>query len=192
MHKTLSGKEWNNDETFDRGGKLKQLGVNYRYSPIVVDEGEERVVVSPYGGAPGDFVRAGDRAPDATGLINLTSANTEPTRLFKVFDSRLHTILIFEDSLIGGIAAAPDPESLLGRYPGDLVQLVVVRKSGPTSVNLKSIKLLEDAQGHAYKAYSGSDGASNVFVVRPDGYVGARAPGLDGIKKYFDGLSHIL
>ncbi|KAF9525492.1 FAD binding domain-containing protein [Crepidotus variabilis] len=196
MLKTFARNANQDSSTFDRGGKLNLLGVNYRFSPIVIDGGEKQAAVSPYGGAPGDHVRAGDRAPDAPGLLPLdkpgdVGITDEPhvTRLFKILDLRWHIVLIFEDNIPGGLKL----DSTTAMYSPELVRFVVVRQSGQAShtgtVNSTAgLKIFEDTQGHAYKAYKSNDDVSNVFVIRPDGYVGARLKDIKDVRTYFQGV----
>lgn len=74
-----------------RNGKMYMLGVNYRTSPIVVDEfvptptSGVAVVQSTYGDSQEGILRAGDRAPDAPGLMPVVSpsrASAGSTRMF--------------------------------------------------------------------------------------------------------------
>lgn len=107
-----------------RGETLKQLGVNYRWSRIVLDETDQstadaaldnsvepddddgRKKRDPYG-IPGDILRPGDRAPEAPGLrwvstdrsSSLTEKSDSPlTSVFDLFGSTYHTALIFPPS----------------------------------------------------------------------------------------------
>lgn len=61
--------------------EVRQFGVNYRGSDIVIDEfAEEGEVIDPYRSGEHGTVRAGDRAPDAPGL---RSTSGEMTSLFE-------------------------------------------------------------------------------------------------------------
>ncbi|KAF9525485.1 hypothetical protein CPB83DRAFT_838084 [Crepidotus variabilis] len=111
-----------NPNSFARGGKLNQLGVNYRTSRTVVDDGEPIEAVSGYGGPDGGPVRAGDRAPDASGLVRV--GTDEPARLFEIFDSRLHTVVIFADRLTEELIVT---FTLFTKYSPEVVRFVVVR-----------------------------------------------------------------
>ncbi|KAH9911199.1 uncharacterized protein B0H18DRAFT_385348, partial [Fomitopsis serialis] len=84
-----------------RQDQLKQLGINYRWSSILVDEihavdAEEakRETVDAYGALGGDGLHAGDRAPDAPALVDLKSGGAEPTSLFNIFAPTHHTVLL--------------------------------------------------------------------------------------------------
>ena len=105
---------------------LKQFGVNCRWSAAVRDErapwaeGEER---DPYGILNGSLVRAGDRAPDAAGLVGVVDEKT--TTLFAIFSPARHTVLVFG----GDAGRAEVVVKALGRYPQGLVASVVVLPS---------------------------------------------------------------
>jgi len=68
------------------------LGVNYRTSPIILDEFSAKDPwTAAYGDEhPGELI-AGDRAPDAPGLVE----GAATTRLLDVFEPTHHTVLIF-------------------------------------------------------------------------------------------------
>ncbi|KAJ7232964.1 FAD binding domain-containing protein [Mycena haematopus] len=75
-----------------RGATLLQLGVNYRWSPIVHDARGSVAAISPYGSTDLSTVRAGDRAPSITvrsdqGTTNLLHLLGEcaPNHLVLVF-----------------------------------------------------------------------------------------------------------
>jgi 2-polyprenyl-6-methoxyphenol hydroxylase-like FAD-dependent oxidoreductase len=115
-----------------RDADTTQLGVHYRGSALARDDRDET--------AP---LRAGDRAPDATGL---RTADGE-RRLFDLTRGGRFTVLSF--------GAAPPP--------GDFRTVRVVgRLTGPDDV--------VDPEGHLAAAYGA--GAGTLVVIRPDGYVG--------------------
>ncbi|KDR78989.1 hypothetical protein GALMADRAFT_244705 [Galerina marginata CBS 339.88] len=183
LKKTIAnegGPGWNRD------GNLRQLGVNYRWSTIVVDEEEEASGVDQAMGSAYDvqagFVRAGDRAPDAPGLIRVGRQSREdPIRLFKLLSLESHTILVFRDKV--------DCNSVLAKldeFPKDLVHPIVIVKAGEGSSILGDV--FEDREGHAHKAYKGAEGTTGIFVVRPDGVVGCRAGSTHALERYFQGV----
>ena len=45
-----------------------------------------------------------------------------------------------------------------------------------------------DKEGHAARAYQVEYGAPHIVVVRPDGYIGAVAYDMDGVREYFSGI----
>jgi len=157
-----------------RGFALKQFGVNYRGSPIVLDERTmEDVSGSPYSNDD-ERICAGDRSPDAPGLID---SSGKQTRLFDMFKPWLHTVLIFGDDL------APSVLQALKQYPEKTIQaLCIVPKDTPSHIDT----VLEDRDGHAYTGYAVDRTRSTVVIVRPDGMIGAITFGVEGTERYFD------
>ncbi|KAJ7580174.1 FAD binding domain-containing protein [Mycena floridula] len=158
-----------------RGKEFKQLGVNYRGSSIVVDEfasGDD--VFDPYGVfmVEGGPLRAGDRAPDAPGLLNI--AESKVTSLFETFGTSYHSILIFSDD----IKVQEDVLQVLEKYSAEIFRSVAIGKE-----SIGQIISLRDTEGHAAKAYN-PEGRCMIVVVRPDGVVGALVGGVDGLLAY--------
>lgn len=203
LHKVFSSKEGQNTAHWQRGGDLNQLGVNYRHSSIVV---EQRSTNQSEGGSTvyhideKEVLRAGDRAPDATGLIVLASPSQipqQPTsdRLHKTFDITRHTLLFFYSKLDDGLN---DYLSLIARLEkhNELFTKVLVLPSGFNAAGsvVEEIPydlIVKDGEGHAYKIYgAASEGAdrtdATVVVVRPDAVVGAVVRDVVGLKAYFD------
>ncbi|EPT00354.1 hypothetical protein FOMPIDRAFT_88313 [Fomitopsis schrenkii] len=169
-----------------QGNYLKQFGINYRWSSIVLDErapwgaDEER---DPYGVEIGESLRAGDRAPDVAGLVR---TNSQKTSLFDgVLSPTHHTALIFgEDaSRISSIVEAIRP------LPQGTVASVVVLPSGSGAAAAVggADTTLVDSDGTAYDAYGAADGNLKTLavIVRPDGVVGAIVSGPEGVTRYF-------
>lgn len=117
------------DDTF-------QLGIRYRASPLSRD----------LRATPGR-VRAGDRAPDATGLVD---GQGVAHRLFDRLRGPRATVLVFGDTPVPVVS-------------GDRVDVVRIAEARDDTT-------LGDTQGHAAAAWEPGTGA--LFVVRPDGYVG--------------------
>ncbi|KAK0466822.1 FAD binding domain-containing protein [Desarmillaria tabescens] len=165
---------------WQRGPELYQFGVNYRGSPIVVDEAGTPESVDPYRSGEGGELRAGDRAPDAPGLV---SSKGEKTRLFDIFRTSYHTVLIFA----GAELEAKEILDLLKAYSAGTVKSVVIlpQSNGPVVDGSSADFVLTDGEGYAYKHYNGRNG---VVVVRPDGMIGALVGGVDGLKQYFRGI----
>ncbi|KAJ7698945.1 hypothetical protein B0H17DRAFT_1158237 [Mycena rosella] len=166
---------------------FNQLGINYRWSSIVLQE-TPRGTLDVYGNdseEPAVLV-AGDRAPDAPGL--LAEGNTVPQTLFDIFKYTAHTVLVFcplaERSTICGVVG------FMSGLP-QRVQSVVIHPS-----NSPGIEVLEpqadfvvwDQDGHAFSAYCASVDQIYCIVVRPDGMVGAIVSGVVGLTKYFDNI----
>lgn len=166
---------------------LKQFGVNCRWSAGVRDErapwgeGEER---DPYGVLSGGLVRAGDRAPDAPGLVGVVDGRV--STVFDVFSPARHTVLIFET----GAGRAEAMVKAVGRYPQGLVASVVVLPSeGKTTEAVGGADMtLRDRDGLAYEAYGMTDGQAYTVIVRPDGVVGGIVAGEEGVAKYFGNI----
>jgi hypothetical protein len=179
-----------------RGGSLLMLGVNYRWSSIVVDEqdddsaeGLSLTPKDPYG-IHIRGLRAGDRAPDAPALrirIRSTGDQSQPQpsmRLFDVFEPSHHTVLVFSSS----------PERLdtllrqLARYPQSAVRCAAIVRAGASAEILDQgadMMILEDTQGHAHASYH-FDGGCDVAIVRPDGVLGAVLRSGEAVERYFE------
>ncbi|KAI6096471.1 hypothetical protein EDD16DRAFT_1719787 [Pisolithus croceorrhizus] len=169
-----------------RGGKMFMLGVNYRSSPIVIDEfaptptSGVAVVHGAYGDGQEGVLRAGGRAPDAPGLMSVVSPNRASagsTRMFDTFASTHHTVIIFTPAL-----AIPVVRSVLAtldqNVPKELVRRVVVlpgSASAPDgSVEASSevnqaidVQVLVDHAGHAYRGYIVESQEVKIVVVHP-------------------------
>ncbi|KDQ57089.1 hypothetical protein JAAARDRAFT_207431 [Jaapia argillacea MUCL 33604] len=186
-----------------RTTSLFQLSVNYRWSSIVVDEynggskeskgergtleGQDAVgLVDPHEHLR---VRAGDRAPDAPGLVAFKGSPTSsPTMsLFQTFKATHHTILIF-------VPTVQDSEPTLKQikqYPKGLVSSVVMPSTRafrlPTDEPLACDAdfVLKDSDGYAFAGYSVDRKEMKLVVVRPDGVVGAMVRNVEGLKGYF-------
>ncbi|KAA1469142.1 hypothetical protein DENSPDRAFT_848696 [Dentipellis sp. KUC8613] len=177
------------ESPWTRPTQLNQLGVDYRWSPIIVDEvvnglelkdkDEAKVLTaSTYVVEEGGRLHAGDRAPDSPGLVDLKTGGT--MRLFNIFGPDHHTLLVFTN---GDAASDLGP---LARIPKGLVCTVVLRSQdagAPADVAAGVDLVLQDKEGHAYSAYD-----ARVVVVRPDGVVGALLGGAEGVEKYMRGV----
>lgn len=177
---------------FKRRETDNQLGVNYRSSSIVVDDGisKQDVMGTPaYGGADGPIC-AGDRAPDAPGLVLIGDSHSRTVRLHQLFRPTRHTVLVFADKNVDVFQVG---HGIFSKYPQELVHFIVLslgtwhHSSLPQSVST-STSVYEDRDGHAYTAYAGPREASSIFVIRPDGYIGARLGNLDNADTYFKGI----
>ena len=119
-----------------RDASTTQLDVGYRGSDLARDDRDET--------AP---LRAGDRAPDATGLATAEGKR----RLFDLTRGGCFTLLNF-----GTTSAA-------GAAPSGLRTLHVTgRPAGPDDI--------ADTEGHLASAYGAAD--RTLVLIRPDGYVG--------------------
>ncbi|KAG2121921.1 FAD binding domain-containing protein [Suillus clintonianus] len=172
-----------------RGPIIFMLGVNCRFSSIVLDEfvtpNEERPI-NAYGVLDEGHLEAGDRAPDAPNLLQVGSGESDQKTLFGLYRPWLHTVLVFVPSL-------EDSSPVLGAleaYDKSVVQSAVILPSSTpvTPVASPADLVLVDQESHAHSAYLVEAGQMKVFVIRPDGVVGAIVHGAEGVKKYFSGI----
>lgn len=204
LKKTLG----NDQSTLQTNDDLFQLGVNYRWSSIVVDErkaieaereaeedaylddfqfGDEvNEKLDSYGVDHDGRLRAGDRAPDSSGLkVHLpVRLAKQLCQLFQIFTSSHHTILIFSD-----LVDFRDVLRVCSLYPKDAVRTVVIirAKKDVPLVTTSADFILDDRDGHAHASYCPT-GVCGIVVVRPDGVVGAIVQGPTGMNLYFRGI----
>ncbi|KAG1727595.1 FAD binding domain-containing protein [Suillus lakei] len=160
-----------------RSPLIFMLGVNYRFSSIVLDEFTTPVEGRPinaYGVLDEGHLEAGDRAPEAPDMLQT---------LFGVYRPWYHTVLVFAPSLT-------DATLILGaleaRDKSVVQSAVILPPSAPvTPVTSLADLVFVDQQGHAYSAYLVEAGQTKTFVIRPDGVIGAIVHGGEGVKKYF-------
>ncbi|KZT05394.1 monooxygenase [Laetiporus sulphureus 93-53] len=161
---------------WDRGGPLKQLGVNYRWSSIVVDErfpleGASRVLMDPYGIELGDTVRRDPRC------------GVNPISLFNIFGPSHHTVMLFA----GNTDTIANILESLKRYPTSALKSLVIYPQGtsPAAELLDADFVVVNERGHAYLNYACSQKMMTLAIVRPDGIMGGLVFGLDGLEGYF-------
>ncbi|KAI5117949.1 hypothetical protein M0805_004714 [Coniferiporia weirii] len=187
------------DDPLYRERSLSQLTLNFRWSPIVLDErfsdGESRAV-DAYGGVGGGL-RAGDRAPDAPGLTMLAKRaatvkadgveeiQKDAVRMFDIFDPTVHTILVFSSDT----TFVRDVNEVAQKLPAQLVRTLALIPAGTetqTPVEGPMVDLvLEDSEGHAFTGYELDSTTSTVVIVRPDAMIGAFVKEPAGINRYF-------
>lgn len=175
------------EEGWRRSSDLLQLGVNYRWSSIVVDERTPKPKgpqeVNPYGDGADGSLRAGDRAPDATGLVPRDGG--APTALFDVFGPGHHTVLLF------GLPVEETERvlSLTKKTPAGLIKTVAIAAQGASETKVTASGQPDisavDKDGHAFAGYQVPLDKPTIVVVRPDGVVGGIVYGVDGFGKYF-------
>lgn len=136
-----------------RDASTMQLSINYRGSTLACDDRSETA-----------SLRAGDRAPDATGLMT----GSGECRLFDLMRGGCFTLLDF------GAATGNVP-------PGLKTLRVVARPTGADEI--------ADTGGHLTTAYGAT--ASTLVLVRPDGYVGmvSDAGDLSAVWSYLAAIS---
>jgi hypothetical protein len=166
---------------------LSMLGINCRFSNIVLDEfAIPGKPIKAYGVLDEANLEAGDRAPDAPSMIQVGGGESDVKTLFGLYRPWYHTVLVFAPSH----ADAASILDALEAYDGSIVRSVVILPSSAsvTSVASTADLVLVDQEGHAYSAYLVEAGQTKVFVIRPDGVVGAIVHGAEGVKKYFSGI----
>ncbi|KAG2035873.1 FAD binding domain-containing protein, partial [Suillus americanus] len=174
------------DPSAGRSPILYMLGINCRFSTIVLDEfvtSVEGRPINAYGVLDEGHLEAGDRAPDAPNMLHVGRAEPDETTLFGLYRPWYHTVLVFAPS-------ATDATQILGAleaYDKSVVRSAVVLPSSTpvTPVASPADLVLVDREGYAYSAYLMEAGQTKVFVIRPDGVVGAIVHGAEGVKKYF-------
>ncbi|EED83885.1 hypothetical monooxygenase [Postia placenta Mad-698-R] len=171
---------------------MKMLGVNYRWSSIVLDEGhprealeKDKQLLDAYGADTSDGLHAGDRAPDAPGLALVEAGNvgSETTSLFRIFSSTRHTILIFSSDGAQIAAVLEATKKLAPR----LIHTVVIspRNPSPSLAVSGADVVCVDRDGHGCAGYDAGPEGITAAVVRPDGIVGALISGAAGLEAYF-------
>ncbi|KAJ4489071.1 FAD binding domain-containing protein [Lentinula lateritia] len=183
FQKEFVGKAGQKQE-FVRGYELRQLGINYRGAPLVSDEKftDKDEVNDPYRSGDDGTARAGDRAPDAPCLAQLGVDETSSTvSLFDLLNTTQHSALVFPGST--GRYFADEVIGTLREYPSNLLKSIFIL---PRASDSASSFTLVDTEGHAYSGYHVAHDTPTVFIVRPDGYIGALVTsGRLGIRNYF-------
>jgi 2-polyprenyl-6-methoxyphenol hydroxylase-like FAD-dependent oxidoreductase len=146
-----------------------QLLIDYDGSPLVA--GPEEVRPFP-----------GTRAPDATGLTRF--AVTDPFRLFTVLDRARHTLLGYAGDDTSGVGEIDAAVAVAVQRSHGEMEAYLIAAPGAT-LGYTPLPVLRDTDGRFAAAYHAGDG--QVFVVRPDGYLGFRGDGAD-----VEALTHYL
>ncbi|KXN80953.1 Tetracenomycin polyketide synthesis hydroxylase TcmG [Leucoagaricus sp. SymC.cos] len=180
-----------------RNSPLQLYGVNYRFSDIVLEKRDpahvsadkEETVARAYAGyeASGSLL-AGDRAPEAPGLITATG---EETCLFKNYLKPVHhTVMVFASDA-EGVGSVLEQE---GKWLESVVKILVItkKKLGEGEMNSGRAIFLVDSKSHAADAYHVEKEALNIVVVRPDGYVGAVVKDAEGANCYFRKIFRVI
>ena len=169
-----------------RNPKLFMLGINCRFSSIVLDEFTTPVEGKPinaYGVLDEGHLEAGDRAPDAPKLLPIRPENSDLTTLFGLYRPWYHTVLVFAPSPAD---ATPILAALESCDKSVVRSAVMLPSSAPVAdVASPADLVFLDQRDHAYSAYLVEASQTKVFVIRPDGVIGAIVHGADGVKKYF-------
>lgn len=167
---------------------LHMLGINCRWSDIVVDEQpslgtKEELEENAYGSEDPQVVRAGDRAPDAPGLVG---ADGTKTAFFDLFSPAKHTALLF----VSDPQEAKNILACVKTLPAETFQVASILPQGSTNVGEFPSGSLTfvDEEGYGYVNYPPSRNGYPVVIVRPDGTVGAVVKGVEGVERYVKGV----
>ena len=162
----VSGIDFVEEKIADR---LAELDVNYRGSAIVENHGAGRL-------------RAGDRAPDA----DLREEGDQARRLFELFQTPRHVLLIFLGATNAAETKAKELAGAFDELPDNLVDSYRIAR-GLTNEGAE----LRDVSGLAHGAYGLF--AGGMVLVRPDGYIGYRSDDFDPLKlkAYFGRLFNL-
>lgn len=155
-----------------------QLLVGYRGSPIVAapDPGtdpDRKPGPEPAPAGDGAGPRPGDRVPDCTGLTEPLASY--PLRLYDLLRDRGHVLLLYG---VGGPEWADRVAELVERAAelsgGAVRACAVVPGDAATDdgFGMPAVPVYRDAQGEFARQYAVH--APTAFLVRPDGYLGAR------------------
>ena len=176
------------DTMTDRPESMSQLGVTYRGSSILGEDNIHNATleVSRYNKDSETAACPGDRAPDVPSLIDATGER-KPKTLFSIFSPSHHPVLVFTKKYEEHSALALT--SVINRLPGKTVRSILILPSqsdvNELQVGVVYDEVYIDSGDHAYAAYNLPSDQSWIVVVRPDGVVGARVHGVDGIERYF-------
>ena len=149
---------------------VSQLGIKYPDSPIVAEELD---------GADRAFRRgpaAGQRAPDGPLLL---AGDGRQISLFSRMRGTSHHLLLFADqgsTADGWDASDTELLDLLAGYEGLLKPHLILARE-PARIG-EEVPAYVDESGLVYERY-GLKGPAGLYLIRPDGYVGFRAPGTD-------------
>ncbi|KAH8823920.1 monooxygenase [Flagelloscypha sp. PMI_526] len=162
------------------GEELFMLGINYRASLLVLDTIHQTANLSsfdPYHG--GQLLYAGDRAPEAPGLVYPSG---QETSLFEIFSYSHHTLLIFVDKI--GKATTVANWAAGSKHIRPVI--VLPQGSSPSEPPAGALAA-EDREGHAYKTYLSDEAVDKIVMVavRPDLHIGAMVREIDDLKIYF-------
>ncbi|KMO95150.1 FAD-dependent monooxygenase [Streptomyces roseus] len=160
-----------------------QLLVGYRGSPLVQATGPGDGNGS--GDGDGSGPRPGDRAPDCGGLSGHIAAY--PLRLYDLLRGREHVLLLYGPGpALDGLA---EFSSAAGGFAPDRVQVcAILAEAAPEADRGAPVPVYRDGRGEFARMYGVREPAA--FVVRPDGYLGARLcpPTVSGLAAYFSGV----
>ncbi|KAK7051478.1 hypothetical protein VNI00_004452 [Paramarasmius palmivorus] len=156
-----------------RDWDLRQFDVNYRSSPIITDDLEPSESFQT-------TLHAGDRAPDATGLV--ITCSSQRTTLYDLLDAVSHTVIAFlpGDCLdyYSHITVA------LSRFPPVMAKTMVIHPQSTVWQHHDGVVFI-DEDGYAFEHYESQPDEVKVVIIRPDGYIGAVITDVSGVEQYF-------
>ncbi len=135
--------------------RLSQLSHNYRGGPLAAGEA----------GSSRERIIAGDRIPNVPGLDR---AGT-PICTLDLLRTSKHTLLVFAGNRADAVVEADDAIARLARWD-DLLAIIPIAETGRSSES----QAVSDPDLRAHRRYGALHG--QLLLVRPDGYVGCRAP----------------
>ncbi len=142
-----------------------QLLIDYAGSPIVADGAGRPTTSGP---------RAGARAPDATGLTR--DAVTGPLRLFELLGRREHATLLYAPDGPVDVATFERAAEAAVIAANGRMDVYLIAAPG-AQVAATELPLIRDMAGDFARAYAPA--GPSAYVVRPDGYLGLVAAGVD-------------
>ncbi|MFG2617679.1 FAD-dependent monooxygenase [Streptomyces sp. NPDC048507] len=150
-----------------------QLLLGYPDSPIVLRGG-------PDGASPGPGPGPGERAPDCGGLSGPIAAH--PLRLHELLRGSEHVLLVCAPS--ADTPCVPGLAALAGGLPAGRLTAYAVLTEGGTAPAWAPMPVFLDGRGDFARVYGVRE--PTAFVVRPDGYLGARLtpPTAAGLSAY--------
>jgi hypothetical protein len=174
---------------------LNQLGIHYSWSPIIIDDLEKAAAtgngtasteVDAY--TAGSEVHAGNRAPNASGLISVNGSSDSETSLFDLISPQTHLALVF----VNAEADLQDIASILSALHSigpALVRSTLVYAQKPHTVPEGVDGAVIDRDGHAFAAYKPQRyGLITAAIIRPDGMIGAMVRDFKSVGAYFGKL----
>lgn len=146
---------------------VSEIDIEYEHSPIVEDH---HVPKGP---------RAGDRAPDAIARL---APDGREIRILDVCSRPEHTLLLVTES-DAQVAIAEQASSAVVRVYGDVITPVIVSDSVASPGEARQPRPLREEYGSI---------RPTMYLVRPDGYIGFRAPLTPDIKDLMNYLARLM
>lgn len=164
---------------------MTQLGITYRGSSLVLQEGGEISTIHDIGYNKESVTAAlaGDRAPDTPNLIDVGDSGNA-VNIYSILSPSRHSVFVFSD---GHSDEDQDTISrLIHRQPESTVQGFFIHRTQASGYNGKFHKVLIDGEGHAHATYKITKPC--IIIIRPDGVIGARVSRPSNVEQYFKGI----